>query len=74
MNWGLLILAALQFANYILGRLQDQKLIDQGYQKRIAEEAAQILKNNQYAKQVMSNINALNDDDADKLLRSLEPK
>lgn len=72
--WGAIILAVLQLANYLLGRVQNQKLIDQGYEKRIAEEAATILKGNQYAKQVMASINGFDDDATDKLLQSLEPK
>lgn len=72
--WGAIILAVLQLANYLLGRVQNQKLIDQGYEKRIAEEAALILKSNQYARQVMSAINGYDDPAIDKLLRELEPK
>lgn len=72
--WGAIILAVLQLANYLLGRVQNQKLIDQGYEKRIAEEAALILKDNQYAKQVMAAISGYDDPAVDKLLRELEPK
>ena len=73
-SWGALVLTLLQVANKIFAYLQQDKLIDAGYDKAIAENAAQILKNSAYAKQVMSNINALSDDDTDKLLRDLEPK
>lgn len=73
-TWSLIILAALQVVNYILGRLQSQKEFDAGYNKAIAEEAAKILKSNQYAKQAMANINSLSADDTDKLLQQLEPK
>lgn len=72
--WGAIILAVLQLANLLFSRLQNQKLIDQGYQKRIAEEAAQILKSNQYARNVLSNILKLDDAATDELLRQLEPK
>lgn len=48
--------------------------MDAGYDKRIAEEAAVILKNSKYAKQVMERINSMSPDNVDKLLQSLEPK
>lgn len=72
--WGPLILAVLQTINLLLGSKQDRDLIDTGYQKRIAEEAAKILKGNQYAKQAMERINSMSADDVDKLLQQLEPK
>lgn len=72
--WGAIILAVLQLVNLLISRVQNQKLIDQGYQKRIAEEAAKILKDNEYAKQVMAAISGYDDPAVDKLLRELEPK
>lgn len=74
LSWGPIILAVLQIINAIIGNKQDRDLIDAGYQKRIAEEAAKILKGNQYAKQAMEHINSMSADDVDKLLRELEPK
>ena len=73
-SWGAFILAVLQFVNKLFSGLQERRMIDAGYDKAIAENAAQILKSSMYAKQVMANINALSDDDTDKLLQSLEPK
>lgn len=73
-SWGALILAVLQFAVKLYSGLQDKKLIDAGYDKAIAESAAQILKNNTYAKQVMANITAMSDSDVDNVLRQLENK
>lgn len=72
--WGAIILAVLQFINGILKGSQDGKLIDAGYQKAIAEQAALILKRNIYAKEVMASINALDANGVDKLLQDLEPK
>lgn len=74
LTWANLALVLLQVVNKILGMLQQDKLIDAGYEKAIAEQAALILKNNQYAKQVMASVIAMSSDDTDKLLHSLEPK
>lgn len=74
LTWAKLVLVLLQVVNAILKTLQQDKLINTGYEKRIAEEAAKILKSNQYAKQVMASINAMHDDAVDDLLHQLEPK
>lgn len=71
-SWGALILAILQFGVKLYTGLQEKRLIDAGYDKAIAETASQILKNNQYAKEVMASITAMSDSDVDKLLRQLE--
>lgn len=71
-TWGALILAILQFGVKLYTGLQERRLIDAGYDKAIAEAASQILKNNQYAKEVMASINAMPDSDVDKLLQQLE--
>lgn len=72
--WGAIVLAILQLAVTIYSRLQDKKLIDAGYDKAIAENAAQILKNSKYAKQIMANVNNLSPSDVDNILQQLEPK
>lgn len=72
-SWGALILTVLQFLNKLFNGLQNQKLIDAGYDKAIAEQAALLLKNSKYSKEVMAKINAMSPDDVDKLLQKLEP-
>lgn len=73
LNWAKIALLLLQVADKIISYLQERKLINQGYDKAIAENAANILRKSQYAKEIMANIDGLSGDAVDKLLRDLEP-
>lgn len=60
-------------ADRFIGDLRDRGLINEGYDKAIAETTANILRRSQYAKSVMESVSGLSADDTDKLLQSLEP-
>lgn len=72
-NIAKIVLLVLQLIEKIINGLHDRGLIDQGYQKAIAESNARMLRNNTYAKEVMQRVNDMSDSDVDKLLRELEP-
>lgn len=74
MTYAKIILVVLQLIDRIVDYLRDNKLIDEGYDKAIAETSASILRKSAYAKSVMETISGLSADDTDKLLQSMEPK
>jgi hypothetical protein len=74
LTWAKLALVLLQVVNKIIGTLQQDKYINIGYDRAIAEQAALILKRNTYANQAMEAINALDANATDKLLQQLEPE
>ena len=67
-----ILLALLQFANWLFDYLKSRALIKEGEDRAIAEETAQILRKTTYAKETMARISGLDSDDVDKLLRDLE--
>lgn len=72
-TWARIALLALQLANKLFDFLQAQKYRDEGFQKAMALEAAEILRKSTYAKEVMARVSNLDAAATDKLLRDLEP-
>jgi hypothetical protein len=50
------------------------RLIQSGYDKAIAEASAAIMKNTAAGKAILEKVNAMSDDEVDAGLRGLEPK
>lgn len=71
--WAQIALLLLQLANKLFDWLQAQKYRDEGFQKAMAESAAEILRKSDYAKEVMARVSNLDAAATDKLLRDLEP-
>lgn len=73
MNWFQLVILLLKIVNAIVSWAHDRKLINQGYQKAIAEHIAAIAIKTQLRDKIRSEIDALSDKEVDNELRNLEP-
>lgn len=69
MDWAAIILMVLKFVISFVDRINFSKKQDEA----LAQIAASILKKSQFAKQVMEEINGLDDKAVDDLLLRLEP-
>lgn len=69
MDWAAIILMVLKFVISFVDRINFSKQQDEA----LAQIAASILKKSQFAKQVMEEINGLDDKAVDDLLLRLEP-
>lgn len=74
MSWISLALALLKFVNQIMAWANERKLIEQGYDKAIAEVTQSILVKTTAGKAIMEKVNAMSDQEVDAGLRGLEPK
>ena len=74
MSWISLALALLKFVNSIMNWAHERKLIEQGYDKAIAEVTQSILVKTTAGKAIMEKVNAMSDEEVDAGLRGLEPK
>lgn len=74
MTYAKVVLIVLQIIGKLLDKWRAQGLINQGYDKAIAEQNALMLRKSQYAKKIMEHTSSLNDAGVDNFLRELEPK
>ena len=73
-SWLGLAVALLKFVNGIILWARKNELINEGYDKAIAEETTKILANTARGKAILEKVNAMSDDEVDAGLRDLEPK
>lgn len=69
-----IVLILLKLADKFSDSVQARKYKDEGYEKAKAEYNAKMLKNNEYAQEIIKRVNNLSDSGVDDLLRELEPK
>lgn len=69
-----LALALLKFVNFLMMKAHEGGLIQQGYDKAIAEITQSILIKTTAGKAIMEKVNAMSDADVDAGLVGLEPK
>lgn len=74
MSWISLALALLKFVNSIMNWAREKELIDQGYDKAIAEVTQSILAKTTAGKAILEKVNRMADAEVDDGLRGLEPK
>lgn len=74
MSWISLALTLLQIVNKIMSWANERKLIEQGYDKAIAEVTQSILVKTTAGKAIMDKVNRMSDAEVDNALRDLEPK
>lgn len=69
-----LAILVMQFIGKMFDKWRDKGLIDQGYDKAIAEAAQSILVKTTAGKAIMEKVNAMSDAEVDAGLRGLEPE
>jgi hypothetical protein len=69
-----LALLVMQFIDKLFDKWRDKGLIDQGYDKAIAEVTQSILVKTEAGKKMMERVNAMSPEEVDAGLRDLEPK
>jgi hypothetical protein len=69
-----LALAVLKLANFIMGFVDRQQLMEAGRQEEIAKVSAEIMRKTAAGKAIMEKVNALSPADVDAGLIGLEPK
>jgi hypothetical protein len=69
-----LALLVMQFIDKLFDKWRDKGLIDQGYDKAIAEVTQSIFAKTEAGKRIMEKVNAMPIEDVDKGLIDLEPK
>ena len=74
LTWASLALAVLKVINAFMNYFNQEKLIQSGYDKAIAEVSAAILQKTAAGKAILEKVNAMSDADVDAGLRGLEPK
>ena len=74
LTWGQIILAILQFVNWIMDTVGREKLIQQGGDEERARQAALILSKTEYAKDVREKLAAMDDVTLDRTLDDLEQR
>jgi len=74
MTWLSLALTLLKIVSSIMTWAREQSLIDEGYDKAIAETTQEILRKTAIGKQLMEQVDAMSDSQVDDALRNLEPK
>lgn len=74
MTWLSFALALLKLVNAIMLWARERQLINQGYDKAIAEITQSILVKTTVGKEMMEKVNAMSNKDVDDGLRGLEPK
>jgi hypothetical protein len=74
MTWLSLALTLLKIVSSIMTWAREQSLIDEGYDKAIAETTQEILRKTAVGKQLMEQVDAMSDSQVDDALRNLEPK
>jgi len=74
MTWVSLVLAILKVVSSIMDYVNQEKLVQSGYDKAIADVSAAILQKTAAGKAIMEKVNAMSDSDVDAGLRNLEPK
>lgn len=72
-TWGRVILLALQGIMFVISWAQRNGLIQEGYDKAIAEMAREIFRKTEHAKQLKEKIDAMSDAEVDAALVGLEP-
>lgn len=73
-SWLSLALTLLKIVQSIINWAHDQKLIDEGYDKAIAEASQAILVKTQAGKAIMEKVNAMSAAEVDAGLHGLEPR
>ena len=73
MTWGRIILLVLQVVNLLVTWAQRKGLIQEGYDKAIAEITREIFRKTEHARQVKEKIDAMSDSEVDAALVALEP-
>jgi len=74
LTWASLALAVLKVINAFMNYFNQEKLIQSGYDKAIAEVSAAIMQKTAAGKAILEKVNAMSDADVDAGLRGLEPK
>jgi hypothetical protein len=74
MSWLSLALTLLKIVATIMSWARERELIDQGYDKAIAEASQEIMRKTAAGKAILERVNAMSDDEVDAGLRGLEPK
>lgn len=74
MTWGPIILWALKVIYAVIAWAQQEKYIQEGYDKAIAEVTREIFRKTEHAKKVAEKIDAMSDDEVDAALVALEPR
>lgn len=64
----------LKISNTVLSWAYQQKFYNEGMDAAIAKEAASILQQSKFAKDILDEISGLDESDVDARLRDLEPK
>jgi hypothetical protein len=73
-TWLEIILLVLKIIDWSLGRIEQGKWEQAGYDKAIAEISAAILKRTAAGRAMMEKVNAMSDKEVDDGLRDLEPR
>ena len=73
-SWLGLAVALLKFVNGIVMWARKHELINEGYDKAIADETKAILALTARGKAILEKVNAMSDPEVDAGLRDLEPK
>jgi len=74
MTWVSLVLAILKVVSSIMDYVNQEKLVQSGYDKAIADVSAAILQKTAAGKTIMEKVNAMSSADVDAGLVGLEPK
>lgn len=72
-TWAEIILLVLKIIDWSMGRFEQSKWEQTGYDKAIAEASAGILKKTAAGRAMMEKVNAMSDAEVDAGLRGLEP-
>ena len=74
LTWAQVILAILQFVNWLMDTVGREKLVQQGRDEEIARQAALLLSKTEYARGLREKIAAMDDNALDSALTDLESK
>ncbi len=74
LTWASLALAILKVVNAFMIYFNQEKLVQSGYDKAIAEVSSAILQKTAAGKAIMDKVNGMTDAEVDAGLRGLEPK
>jgi hypothetical protein len=69
-----LALAVLKLANFIMGFVDRQQLMEAGRQEEIAKVSAEIMRKTAAGKAIMEKVNQMSDVEVDIALHELEPR
>lgn len=73
-SWVEIVLLLLKVARAILEQINQDKWVQAGYDKAIAEAAQDVLVKTRAGKAILEKVNAMSDKDVDDALHGLEPR